>query len=51
MIPAVITLMGRWNGWLPASSARLLRVEPSPARRTAASEADLSTPATAESEA
>jgi RND superfamily putative drug exporter len=29
IVPAVITLMGRWNWWLPRWSARLLRVEPS----------------------
>ena len=30
IVPAVISLMGRWNWWLPAWSAKLLRVEPSP---------------------
>ena len=29
IVPAVISLMGRWNWWLPRWSARLLRVEPS----------------------
>ena len=29
IVPAVITLMGRWNWWLPAWPAKLLRVEPS----------------------
>jgi len=29
IVPAVIALMGRWNRWLPAWPARLLRVEPS----------------------
>jgi RND superfamily putative drug exporter len=29
IVPAVIMLMGRWNWWLPAWPARLLRVEPS----------------------
>jgi len=29
IVPAVISLMGRWNWWLPSWSARLLRVEPS----------------------
>jgi RND superfamily putative drug exporter len=29
IVPAVIALMGRWNWWLPAGPARLLRVEPS----------------------
>ena len=27
IVPAVITLMGRWNWWLPSWPARLLRVE------------------------
>ena len=31
IVPAVISLMGRWNWWLPRWSARMLRVEPSPA--------------------
>ena len=35
IVPAVITLMGRWNWWLPSWPARLLRVEPSPLRRPA----------------
>jgi RND superfamily putative drug exporter len=29
VVPAVVLLMGRWNWWLPAVPARLLRVEPS----------------------
>jgi putative drug exporter of the RND superfamily len=29
IVPAVIALMGRWNWWLPAWPARLLRVPPS----------------------
>src|SRR5688572_6886615 len=29
IVPAVITLMGRWNWWLPSWPARVLRVEPS----------------------
>ncbi len=32
IVPAVITLMGRWNWWLPSWPARVLRVEPSPLR-------------------
>jgi uncharacterized membrane protein YdfJ with MMPL/SSD domain len=35
IVPAVISLMGRWNRWLPRWPARLLRVEPSPPRRAA----------------
>jgi putative drug exporter of the RND superfamily len=35
LVPAVISLFGRWNWWLPARPARWLRVEPSlPARRS-----------------
>jgi len=30
IVPAVMSLMGRWNWWLPDWSAKLLRVEPSP---------------------
>jgi RND superfamily putative drug exporter len=41
IVPAVISLMGRWNWWLPDWSARLLRVEPSPlGRRMALGEAE-----------
>jgi putative drug exporter of the RND superfamily len=37
-VPAVVSLFGRWNWWLPPMPARLLRVEPSPspAARTVA---------------
>jgi putative drug exporter of the RND superfamily len=34
-VPAVVSLFGRWNWWLPRVPARLLRVEPSPAHRLA----------------
>jgi RND superfamily putative drug exporter len=40
IVPAVISLMGRWNWWLPSWPARLLRVEPSLARSVAAGEAE-----------
>jgi RND superfamily putative drug exporter len=30
IVPAVISLMGRWSWWLPSWPARLLRVESSP---------------------
>jgi putative drug exporter of the RND superfamily len=33
IVPAVISLMGRYNWWLPRWPARLLRVEPSPLGR------------------
>jgi RND superfamily putative drug exporter len=39
IVPAVITLMGRWNWWLPSWPARLLRVEPSLPGRAVANEA------------
>jgi putative drug exporter of the RND superfamily len=39
IVPAVISLMGRWNWWLPHWPARLLRVRPSPLRREAPAEA------------
>ncbi|MHB8691706.1 MAG: MMPL family transporter [Solirubrobacteraceae bacterium] len=29
LVPAVVSLFGRWNWWLPARPAKLLRVEPS----------------------
>ena len=32
LVPALVMLMGRWNWWLPAAPARLLRVTPSAAR-------------------
>ena len=40
IVPAVISLMGRWNWWLPTWPARLLRVEPSVPRGVAAGEAE-----------
>jgi len=30
LVPALVTTFGRWNWWLPAWIARILRVEPSP---------------------
>jgi RND superfamily putative drug exporter len=30
LVPALVSLFGRWNWWLPAGLARLLWVEPSP---------------------
>src|ERR1700733_184351 len=38
LVPAVISLFGRWNWWLPHLPARLLRVEPSLPPRTAPNE-------------
>jgi len=31
LVPAVVSLFGKWNWWLPPMAARLLRVAPSPA--------------------
>jgi len=30
LVPALVSVLGRWNWWLPAWVARILRVEPSP---------------------
>jgi RND superfamily putative drug exporter len=38
LVPAVVSLFGRWNWVLPAGPAKLLRVEPSLPPRTAAAE-------------
>jgi len=38
LVPAVISLFGRWNWWLPHLPARLLRVEPSLPPRVAPGE-------------
>lgn len=32
LVPATVAMLGRWNWWLPAWLARILRVEPSPVR-------------------
>jgi RND superfamily putative drug exporter len=40
IVPAVITLMGRWNWVLPPGPAKLLRVEPSIPPRAAGAEAE-----------
>jgi RND superfamily putative drug exporter len=29
LVPALVSLFGRWNWWLPHLPARILRVEPS----------------------
>ena len=29
LVPAVVSILGRWNWWLPRWPARLLRVRPS----------------------
>ncbi|MGL5930356.1 MAG: MMPL family transporter, partial [Dermatophilaceae bacterium] len=33
LVPALVSLFGRWNWWLPTPLARILRVEPSPLER------------------
>ena len=35
LAPAAVAILGRWNWWLPAWAARILRVEPSPAQPVA----------------
>ena len=32
LVPALVSLFGKWNWWLPVPVARVLRVEPSPLR-------------------
>jgi RND superfamily putative drug exporter len=38
LAPAAVAILGRWNWWVPHTPARLLRVEPSPARPDVAPE-------------
>jgi RND superfamily putative drug exporter len=38
LVPAMVSLFGRWNWWLPPMPARLLRVPPSPGPRRLAPE-------------
>ncbi|MGH2995791.1 MAG: MMPL family transporter [Gaiellaceae bacterium] len=38
LVPATISILGRWNWWLPQGPARLLKVEPSLVRRGPATE-------------
>jgi RND superfamily putative drug exporter len=38
LVPAAVSLFGRWNWILPSMPARLLRVKPSLPRRAAAGE-------------
>src|SRR5690242_20963551 len=40
IVPAVVSLVGRWNWWLSRWPARLLRVKPSLPRKVAPGEAD-----------
>lgn len=39
LVPALVSLIGRWNWWLPHLPARLLRVEPSRAGEVSGAEA------------
>ena len=32
LVPAIVSLFGRWNWWMPAWAAKILRVPPSPLR-------------------
>jgi putative drug exporter of the RND superfamily len=38
LVPALVAIMGRWNWWMPAGLARVLRIRPdvAPAQRAAA---------------
>jgi RND superfamily putative drug exporter len=38
LVPAIVSLFGRWNWWLPERPARLLRVDPSPSARAVPAE-------------
>jgi putative drug exporter of the RND superfamily len=40
LVPAVVSIVGRWNWWLPHRPARMLRVEASPVRPEAAVETE-----------
>jgi RND superfamily putative drug exporter len=31
LVPALMSLMGKWNWWLPAPLAKILRISPAPA--------------------
>ncbi|HEU5280288.1 MAG TPA: MMPL family transporter, partial [Gaiellaceae bacterium] len=35
LVPSLMAVLGRWNWWLPAGVARLLRVPPSPLSKKA----------------
>ncbi len=40
LVPAVVSLMGKWNWWMPPGPAKLLRVAPSPEVAAVAAPAD-----------
>ena len=39
LVPAVVSMFGRWNWWLPPAAAKVLRVKPSPEPAPAAASA------------
>jgi RND superfamily putative drug exporter len=45
LVPALMALFGRWNWWLPARAARLLRVPATPAAAAPAAAAPVATEA------
>ncbi len=45
LVPALVALFGRWNWWLPAPLAKLLRVAPSPAVSESSTSTRLTLPA------
>jgi len=46
LVPALVSLLGQYNWWLPAGIARVLRVEPSPLRPDSPEPAPVKVPAT-----
>ena len=46
LLPAVVSVLGRWNWWMPVWAARILRVEPClpPPERRGAVPLDLESP-------
>jgi putative drug exporter of the RND superfamily len=44
LVPALVSLFGRWNWWLPSWAARLIRVAPSPAHAEPAPHRPVPTP-------
>jgi RND superfamily putative drug exporter len=46
LLPAFVSVLGRWNWWMPVWAARILRVEPSlpPPERRGAVPLDLESP-------
>jgi RND superfamily putative drug exporter len=44
LVPALVSLFGKWNWWLPAGVAKVLRVEPSPLKPDRPMPSDAGTP-------